>query len=163
MSKLAQTCPNRCGWVFMGMSRCKQMCTGVCKCAWVCAGMQGCAWVCTSVYGCEQVCMGVQVCTDVCKCAQMCGSVHGYMWMNRIPNGAHLTRATSAFAPPPFLPHPEIIYIHLFLCPTPNHMYMLALLRFSPDGRQCKYQIMIRVYTHWTLICILYEFLLTDY
>ena len=65
-------------------------------------------------------------------------------------NGTHLTSATSAFAPPLFLPRTKIIYIHPFLCPAPNHMYyILALPLFSPNGRQ------------WILLCyvVLFSFL----
>ena len=41
---------------------------------------------------------------------------------NTITNGAHLTSATSAIAPPLFLPRPEIMYIYVlhFFCPAPN-------------------------------------------
>ena len=61
-------------------------------------------------------------------------------------NGAHLTSATSAIAPPLFLPRPEIMYIYicapLFLSrPEPRTYLVSAPPLLSPDGRQWLYQI----------------------
>ena len=53
-------------------------------------------------------------------------------------NGAHLTSATSAIAPPLFLPRPEIMYKYVlhFFCPAGIYLVRAPPL-LSPDGRQC--------------------------
>ena len=70
--------------------------------------------------------------------------IYLYILLKPILNGAHLTSATSAIAPPLFLPCPEIMYKYVlhFFCPAPN--------LFSTCTTTFKLQ--------WAPICIVYNF-----
>ena len=72
-------------------------------------------------------------------------------------NGAHLTRATNAFAPPLFLPAPKLYtYLQPVLCPAPNHIYLYLHYYFlAPMGANDDFGSGIRyndfIYTNYNM------------